>query len=77
LRDDTFVNALRDDVTVKKWLSQLLSVVGTPVEGGQQGGGGLQMPGGGARVGNMGMAMGGMGGGMGSLMVGGNDTEGQ
>ncbi|EED91435.1 cell differentiation protein, partial [Thalassiosira pseudonana CCMP1335] len=24
LRDDTFVNALRDDVTVKKWLSQLL-----------------------------------------------------
>ncbi|KAL7533820.1 hypothetical protein ACHAXR_009718 [Thalassiosira sp. AJA248-18] len=38
LRDDTFGNALRDDMTVKKWLSQLLNVVGPPVEG--QGGGG-------------------------------------
>jgi hypothetical protein len=28
LRDDTFAAALRDDVTVKKWLNQLLSVVG-------------------------------------------------
>jgi CCR4-NOT transcription complex subunit 9 len=34
LRDDTFAGALRDDVTVKKWLSQLLGVVGSPVEGG-------------------------------------------
>eukprot|EP00584_Thalassiosira_punctigera_P000709 CAMPEP_0172529896 /NCGR_PEP_ID=MMETSP1067-20121228/3835_1 /TAXON_ID=265564 ORGANISM="Thalassiosira punctigera, Strain Tpunct2005C2" /NCGR_SAMPLE_ID=MMETSP1067 /ASSEMBLY_ACC=CAM_ASM_000444 /LENGTH=483 /DNA_ID=CAMNT_0013314025 /DNA_START=375 /DNA_END=1822 /DNA_ORIENTATION=+ len=33
LRDDTFGNALRDDVTVKKWLGQLLSVVGPPAEG--------------------------------------------
>lgn len=33
LRDDTFNLALRDDVTVKKWLSQLLSVVGPPTEG--------------------------------------------
>jgi hypothetical protein len=33
LRDDTFAKALRDDVTVKKWLSQLLNVVGPPVEG--------------------------------------------
>lgn len=33
LRDDTFGKALRDDVTVKKWLSQLLSVVGPPIEG--------------------------------------------
>eukprot|EP00579_Thalassiosira_antarctica_P028124 CAMPEP_0202017004 /NCGR_PEP_ID=MMETSP0905-20130828/35962_1 /ASSEMBLY_ACC=CAM_ASM_000554 /TAXON_ID=420261 /ORGANISM="Thalassiosira antarctica, Strain CCMP982" /LENGTH=494 /DNA_ID=CAMNT_0048577571 /DNA_START=146 /DNA_END=1627 /DNA_ORIENTATION=- len=33
LRDDTFGNALRDDMTVKKWLSQLLNVVGPPVEG--------------------------------------------
>ena len=30
LRDDTFGNALRDDMTVKKWLSQLLNVVGPP-----------------------------------------------
>jgi len=30
LRDDTFGNALRDDQTVKKWLAQLLSVVGQP-----------------------------------------------
>lgn len=28
LRDDTFAAVLRDDVTVKKWLNQLLSVVG-------------------------------------------------
>jgi CCR4-NOT transcription complex subunit 9 len=33
LRDDTFAKALRDDVTVKKWLSQLLNVVGPPIEG--------------------------------------------
>lgn len=31
LRDETFGSALRDDVTVKKWLSQLLSAVGSPV----------------------------------------------
>lgn len=62
LRDDTFANALRDDVTVKKWLSQLLSVVGSPVEGG--GGGGMQ--GGGMMQG----AGGGMGLGGASLMVG-------
>ena len=37
LHDDTFGNALRVDVTVKKWLSQLLGVV-PPAEGGQQGG---------------------------------------
>lgn len=33
LRDETFANVLRDDLTVKKWLSQLLVVVGPPVEG--------------------------------------------
>ena len=43
LRDDTFANALRDDMTVKKWLSQLLSVVGPPDQGGQQGGGLMNM----------------------------------
>ncbi|KAL3791099.1 hypothetical protein HJC23_012084 [Cyclotella cryptica] len=63
LRDDTFVNALRDDVTVKKWLSQLLSVVGSPVEGGLQGTGGMMQ-------GNGGMGM--VGGGA-SLMVGGGN----
>ena len=54
LRDETFGNALRDDVTVKKWLSQLLSAVGPPsnsnsggMEGNSVGGGGL----GGAGVG--------------------------
>jgi CCR4-NOT transcription complex subunit 9 len=63
LRDETFANALRDDVTVKKWLSQLLSVVGSPVEGGMQGGGG--------------MMQGGMGlGGGASLMVGGSKSDG-
>ncbi|KAL3756073.1 hypothetical protein ACHAWU_002652 [Discostella pseudostelligera] len=49
LRDDTFAAALRDDVTVKKWLGQLLSVVGPPdqslpqgaqASGGMMGGGG-------------------------------------
>jgi len=38
LRDETFGDALRDDVTVKKWLSQLLSAVGPPVVGGNGGG---------------------------------------
>jgi CCR4-NOT transcription complex subunit 9 len=42
LRDNTFAEALRDDVTVKKWLSQLLGVVGSPVEGGGAGGGMMQ-----------------------------------
>lgn len=50
LRDDTFGNALRDDVTVKKWLSQLLSVVGPPVEG--NGGGGAPNGGGGGAPNN-------------------------
>ena len=63
LRDDTFANALRDDMTVKKWLSQLLSVVGPPVAEGQQGQGQLLQPVGGA----MGMGMGGGAGG--GLMV--------
>merc|ERR1719223_514958 len=43
LRDDTFASALRDDLTVKKWLSQLLQVVGPPTapgEGGSGNGGG-------------------------------------
>lgn len=39
LRDETFHQALRDDVTVKKWLSQLLSVIG-PSTGGTGGSGG-------------------------------------
>lgn len=34
LRDETFINSLRDDVTVKKWLNQLLTLLGPPVEGG-------------------------------------------
>mmetsp|Transcript_54303 Transcript_54303/g.162495 ORF Transcript_54303/g.162495 Transcript_54303/m.162495 type:complete len:189 (-) Transcript_54303:72-638(-) len=49
LRDDTFVHALRDDATVKKWLGQLLSVVGgaAPAGGGGDGqqGGGASAPG--------------------------------
>ena len=60
LRDDTFVHALRDDATVKKWLGQLLSVVGAAGapgtaavnDGGAQGvggaGGPAPAPGGGA-----------------------------
>mmetsp|Transcript_22106 Transcript_22106/g.32726 ORF Transcript_22106/g.32726 Transcript_22106/m.32726 type:complete len:367 (-) Transcript_22106:427-1527(-) len=57
LRDETFGPALRDDVTVKKWLSQLLSVVGPPVEGGR-GGGGLGSSGVGG-IGGMSMSGGG------------------
>lgn len=63
LRDETFANVLRDDVTVKKWLSQLLSVVGSPAEGG--GGGSGSMMQGAASSGGMGL------GGGASLMVGG------
>lgn len=63
LRDDTFAAALRDDVTVKKWLGQLLSVVGPPDQslpqgaqatGGMMGGGGGSVGGGGGGVGLMG-----------------------
>ena len=50
-------------MTVKKWLSQLLSVVGPPVAEGQQGQGQLLQPVGGA----MGMGLGGGAGG--GLMV--------
>lgn len=57
LRDETFVSSLRDDVTVKKWLNQLLSVVGPPAEGNGSGGTGA---GGGNGSGNM--SMGGSGG---------------
>lgn len=57
LRDETFGPALRDDVTVKKWLSQLLSVVGPPVEG--RGGGGLGSSGVGGGLGGMSMSGGG------------------
>jgi CCR4-NOT transcription complex subunit 9 len=39
LRDDTFASALRDDLTVKKWLSQLLQVVGPPAPPGEGGSG--------------------------------------
>jgi CCR4-NOT transcription complex subunit 9 len=62
LRDDTFAAALRDDVTVKKWLGQLLSVVGPPdqslpqgaqASGGMTGGGG-GVNGGGGGQGTMG-----------------------
>ena len=56
LRDETFGPALRDDVTVKKWLSQLLSVVGPPVEG--RSGGGLGSSGVGG-IGSMSMSGGG------------------
>ncbi|KAL9188787.1 hypothetical protein ACHAXT_007165 [Thalassiosira profunda] len=56
LRDNTFANALRDDVTVKKWLSQLLAVVGPAVEGPAPGGG---MPSGDAGMGGPRLAMGG------------------
>lgn len=61
LRDDTFLAALRDDMTVKKWLSQLLSVIGT---------------GGGANGGGSGMmnSMGGGGGSQQSMLLSGNDT---
>ena len=38
LRDEMFGVSLRDDVTVKKWLSQLLLVVGSPVAAGKGGG---------------------------------------
>lgn len=42
LRDDTFGNALLDDVTVKKWLSQLLTNVGPPISNpGPAGAGGM------------------------------------
>jgi len=40
-RDETFGNALRDDVTVKKWLSQLLSAVGPPMNNADGNGGGI------------------------------------
>lgn len=74
LRDDTFAAALRDDVTVKKWLGQLLSVVGPPdqslpqgaqASGGMMGGG---VSGGGAIIGGSRLAIasvGGVGGGVG------------
>ncbi len=59
LRDDTFAAALRDDVTVKKWLGELLNVVGLPDQslpqgsqalGGLLGGGGGNGGGGGGGV---------------------------
>lgn len=62
LRDDTFGNALRDDMTVKKWLSSLLNVVGPPVEGqpqGQQGNSAVGAPGGGGGPGGVGAPQGG------------------
>jgi len=37
LRDDTFGASLNNDVTVKKWLSQLLAVVGAPEQQAPQG----------------------------------------
>ena len=46
LRDETFASSLRDDLTVKKWLSQLLAVVGPPTNGNGGGGGGPGGPGG-------------------------------
>jgi CCR4-NOT transcription complex subunit 9 len=66
LRDDTFGIALRDDMTVKKWLSQLLNVVGPPDQSlpqGAQASGGMM---GSSRLASVAGAMG-MGGG---LMVG-------
>lgn len=62
LRDDTFGNALRDDMTVKKWLSQLLNVVGPPDQGGQ--GNATLQAAGGSRLASV-NGMGGMGGGLG------------
>mmetsp|Transcript_1686 Transcript_1686/g.2310 ORF Transcript_1686/g.2310 Transcript_1686/m.2310 type:complete len:399 (-) Transcript_1686:226-1422(-) len=44
LRDETFGNALRDDVTVKKWLGQLLSVVGSAAPAGAGNGAGVAGP---------------------------------
>lgn len=66
LRDDTFGNALRDDVTVKKWLSQLLSAVGQPV--GNSGGGMMDAANTGA--GGLGGSMKGLGGMNGMIGVG-------
>mmetsp|Transcript_48911 Transcript_48911/g.72684 ORF Transcript_48911/g.72684 Transcript_48911/m.72684 type:complete len:328 (-) Transcript_48911:454-1437(-) len=54
LRDDTFVNALRDDATVKKWLTQLLTVVGGNAAAGNGGVVGVVGVGGGALTNNPG-----------------------
>jgi CCR4-NOT transcription complex subunit 9 len=68
LRDDTFGTALSNDVTVKKWLSQLLAAVEPPVNmpGGGVGGGMIDGPGGSGVLG------GGIGGAPGSLNLGNN-----
>jgi CCR4-NOT transcription complex subunit 9 len=74
LRDDTFKAALRDDLTVKKWLSQLLQVVGPPNEnGGGSGGMGGGPPRGGAAGGGIGAGPGPIpgAGGLGSIGGGG------
>lgn len=72
LRDDTFSMALRDDMTVKKWLSQLLNTVGPPDQSlpqGAQASGGMM---GSSRLASVAGVMG-MGGG---LMVGGGGMGG-
>ncbi|KAL7529570.1 hypothetical protein ACHAWF_003030, partial [Thalassiosira exigua] len=87
LRDNTFERALQNDITVKKWLGQLLAAVGPPPPGGgtegqgaRPGGQGQGIPGAGAPVGGMQSGVGGarlvVGGGGGGLMVGGGMTGG-
>lgn len=56
LRDETFLPVLRDDQTVRKWLSQLLQAVGPPAPG--SGGSGAPSAGG-ASAGGDGPALGG------------------
>ena len=59
LRDETFLPVLRDDQTVRKWLSQLLQAVGPPAPGGAGGPSIAPSTGGGVSAGGDGPALGG------------------
>ena len=66
LRDETFLHLLRDDITVRKWLAQLLQAVNSPAPGvpGAAGGNDVSgLPGGSSVLG--GLNLGGTGGGLG------------
>lgn len=66
LRDETFLHLLRDDITVRKWLAQLLQAVNSPTPGvpGAAGGNDVSgLPGGSSVLG--GLNLGGTGGGLG------------
>jgi len=79
LRDETFVSSLRDDVTVKKWLNQLLSVVGPPAEnsgGGNGNGSGNGGPPGGVSGGGLGLGGGSGGAGGGGTNISGGNSVG-